>query len=374
MYLLRYDEVILKGKNRPFFENKLIENIKSMAKLKNYKIDVIKKHTRIILNGEFENDFPSKIFGIRNYSPVIEVDADIDKIKQEINKLIKNINFNTFRINARRITKDFPMKSIEINQILGKYVKDEFNKTVNLENYDLEIGIEFIKDKAYIYTKTYKGLGGLPYGIEGKVLSLISGGIDSPVAAFLVMKRGADLTFIHYKTTDEILKKVKKLVDVLNTYAPKTLELIVEDHKELIKNAVINLKELNREEWTCVFCKHLMLYRASEISRDINSMALVTGESLGQVASQTLKNIYAENYGINIPVLRPLIGFDKLEIVNIAKMIGTYDISISVKGCGCPFKPDHPITNAQLEKFLELRDIVLKKIPNSNEFLEKNSC
>jgi thiamine biosynthesis protein ThiI len=188
----------------------------------------------------------------------------------------------------------------------------------------------------------------------------MSGGIDSPVASYLLMKRGADLTFLHYKTNDEILKKVKNLINIIESYAPKSLDLIVEDHRDLLKNVIINLESMRERKWTCVFCRYSMLKGAEEIARGLGALAICTGESLGQVASQTLNNISVENIATNMPVLRPLIGLDKIEIENIARKIGTFNTSISIKGCGCPFLPIHPITSASIDKFIKLRDKALK--------------
>jgi len=264
---------------------------------------------------------------------------------------------------------------MEINEKIGEFVIRDFSKKVDLEKPDLNIGIEILNDRSYIFTEKYQGPGGLPYGIEGKVLMLISGGIDSPVASYLLMKRGADLTFLHYKTNDEILKKVKNLINIIESYAPKSLDLIVEDHRDLLKNVIINLESMRERKWTCVFCRYSMLKRAEEIARGLGALAIGTGESLGQVASQTLNNISVENIATNMPVLRPLIGLDKIEIENIARKIGTFNTSISIKGCGCPFLPMHPITSASIEKFIKLRDKALK--PNEKEYsevFEKNRC
>ncbi|MGB9815933.1 MAG: tRNA sulfurtransferase, partial [Thermoplasmata archaeon] len=205
------------------------------------------------------------------------------------------------------------------------------------------------------------GPGGIPYGIEGKIIMLISGGIDSPVASYLLMKRGADPTFLHFKTNDEILSKVRRLIEILETYSPKSLDLIVEDHGNLLKDIIYNLESIGERRWTCVFCKYSMLRRADSIAREIGALGIGTGESLGQVASQTLNNIAAENLATTLPVFRPLIGFDKIEIEEMARKIGTYGISISFHGCGCPFLPRHPITNASLERFKDLMERVMEK-------------
>ena len=375
MIIIRYDEIGLKGKNRIYFENELIENIKNQIKKSGYESHIERIRGRIIVDSQAPLTIYSKIFGIRSYSPSIESSLDLDEIYNSIRNLIAEKKFKTFRISTQRLWKGYEKTSMEINEKIGEFVIRDFSKKVDLEKPDLNIGIEILNDRSYIFTEKYQGPGGLPYGIEGKILMLISGGIDSPVASYLLMKRGADLTFLHYKTNDEILKKVKNLINIIESYAPKSLDLIVEDHRDLLKNVIINLESMRERKWTCVFCRYSMLKRAEEIARGLGALAIGTGESLGQVASQTLNNISVENIATNMPVLRPLIGLDKIEIENIARKIGTFNTSISIKGCGCPFLPMHPITSASIEKFIKLRDKALK--PNEKEYsevFEKNRC
>ncbi|MGC8647122.1 MAG: tRNA uracil 4-sulfurtransferase ThiI [Thermoplasmata archaeon] len=374
--IIRYDEIGLKGKNRPYFENMLIDNIRRQLNKSGFKVEIERVHNRIIVDSNAHVETYSKIFGIRSYSPAFVSSLDLNEIYSVIREIIKDRNFNTFKISAKRLWKEFYLTSMQINEKIGEMVQRNFSKKVDLENPDIDIGIEILRDRAFIFTERYPGPGGLPYGVEGKILMLISGGIDSPVASYMLMKRGGDLTFIHFKTTDEILKKVRKHIEILNTYSPKDMELIVEDHREMIKNVIINLSEINKLSWTCVFCRYSMLRRASEIAEEIKAHAIGTGDSLGQVASQTLKNIMVENLATNFPVLRPLIGFDKIEIENYAKKIGTFDVSVSVRGCGCPFLPQKPITNASLDDFLSIKNLVLK--PAEKEYLpetyERNTC
>ncbi|MFP3318694.1 MAG: tRNA uracil 4-sulfurtransferase ThiI [Thermoplasmata archaeon] len=358
MIVVRYDEIGLKGKNRVYFEKRLEENIKNHLKKYGYWSKIERPHGRLIVETDAPHILFSKVFGIRSYSPAVQATLDIDDIYKEIKNILNKFNFETFRITAKRLWKGYDKTSMEINEKIGDLVIKDLGKKVDLENPDINIGVEILNDRSYIFYERYQGPGGIPYGIEGKVLMLISGGIDSPVASYLLMKRGADLTFLHFKSNDEILIKVKRLIDILESYAPKKLDLIVEDHNELLKNIVNKLKKINEIRWTCVFCKYSMLKRAEEIAREIDAMAIGTGESLGQVASQTLNNIAAENLATSLPVLRPLIGFDKIEIENIARNIGTYEESISVKGYVCPFLPKHPITNARIDKF----NNIIKKI------------
>ena len=368
MIIIRYDEIGLKGGNRPIFEKKLIENMEEKITKAGYSISIKRLHNRILANTDSPHENFMKIFGIRSISPAIESTHNIEDIYSEIKKILLNKKFETFRISTQRLWKDYWKKSTELNEILGEMVLRDFQKKVKLVDPDIDIGIEILEDRSLIFTEKYPGPGGLPYGIEGKVLMLISGGIDSPVAAYLLMKRGADITFLHYKTNDEILKKVKNLINILESYAPKSLDLIVEEHEKLLENVISNLEKMGKRRWTCVFCKYSMLKRAEEIAKNIGAYAIGTGESLGEVASQTLNNIMVENLAVQLPVFRPLIGFDKLEIVNLAKKIGTFNESISVKGCGCPFLPIHPITNATIEEFIKIRENAFEK----NELGKKN--
>jgi len=376
MIIIRYDEIGLKGKNRVYFENVLVDNIKKQLKKNGFDSNVERVRGRIIVSSNAPIEIYSKIFGIRSYSPAIESSLDINHIYEKVKEILKGKNFETFRVSAQRLWKGYDKTSTEINENIGEWVIRDFSKKVDLENPDMNIGIEILHNRSYIFTEKYSGPGGLPYGIEGKVLMLISGGIDSPVAAYLLMKRGAEITFLHYKTNDEILKKVKNLIKILESYSPKSMDLIVEDHRTLLENVIINLESLKERRWTCVFCRYSMLKMAEEIAKNINAIAIGTGESLGQVASQTLNNISVENLATSLPVLRPLIGLDKIEIENIARKIGTFNESISIKGCGCPFLPVHPITNASLEKFIKLRDLVLRPAEGkySMDEMERNRC
>ncbi len=375
MIIVRYSEIGLKGKNRIIFERKLMKNIEKQLKNQGYESKVTRIHGRIFVETDAPEKLLKNVLGISSVSRAIESSLDIDDIFNAIKKIIKDKNFSSFRISTQRIWKEFQYKSMELNAILGKMVKEAFNKSVDLENPDLDIGVEIYKDRALVFTERIYGFGGLPVGIEGKVISLMSGGIDSPVAAFLMMKRGALPIFLHFKHNDEQEKAVRRIIKKLESYSPDPLEFIVEDHKALLENILQNLYQSGYENWTCVFCRYSMLKRAEEIAKNYNALGIVTGESLGQVASQTLNNIAVENLSVRIPIFRPLIGFDKVEIEKIAKEIGTFDLS-NTGGCGCPFLPKRPITNASIEKFMDLEKFVfkepVKKINIDN--LDSNSC
>ena len=375
MIIVRYSEIGLKGKNRIVFERKLMENIEKQLRNNGYDSKVTRIHGRIFVETQAPEILLKNVLGISSFSKAIESSLDIDDIFNAIKKIIKDKDFSSFRISTQRIWKEYQYNSMELNAILGKMVKETFKKNVNLENPDLDIGVEIYKDRSLIFTEKIQGFGGLPVGIEGKVISLISGGIDSPVAAFLMMKRGALPIFLHFKHNDEQEKVVRRIIKKLESYSPDPLELIVEDHRSLLENILQNLYQSGYESWTCVLCRYSMLKRAEEIAKKYNALGIVTGKSLGQVASQTLSNIAVENLSVRIPVFRPLIGFDKVEIEKIAREIGTFDLSKS-GGCGCPFLPKRPITNASIEKFRDLEKFVfnepVKKI--NIEDLNRNTC
>ncbi len=377
MLIVRYGEISLKGRNREVFEDKLVENIHKHL-LREGQSAIIKKYRgRILVYTAADPNILKNVLGIVSISEAVETDLDLDRIYEHIYKLIKLKNPRTFRISTQRLWKGFKYTSVELNNIFGEKVITDFGLKVSLKNPELEIGIEITDSHAYIFSDRIPGFGGLPVGIEGTVIALFSGGIDSPVAAWMVMKRGAKVLLLNFYHNQEQLQKVKEIAHILDRYSPDPIEFIAEDHGALLNNFVHNLYYIKKQRWTCVFCRYSMLKRAEELSRDKNALAIVTGESLGQVASQTLNNINVESSAVNIPILRPLIGLDKIEIENIAKKIGTYEKSIVAKGCGCPFLPEYPVTRADFESFKKIetqafakRDVPVVKIEKES----KHTC
>ncbi len=214
------------------------------------------------------------------------------------------------------------------------------------------MGIEIISGKTYVFFEKMPGVGGLPVGTQGKVVVLLSGGIDSPVAAFLMLKRGAEITALHFDQGGTNARSVvEKVVDILEDYSPEPIELIVENHFEVLKPYVSALAKAKLREWTCVVCKVAMLRRAAEIAREKGALGIVTGDSLGQVASQTLANLYFETMSVNFPVHRPLLGMDKEEIVAIARRIGTYQAFLEYPYCDCPFRLRGSWQGGKLKEF-----------------------
>jgi thiamine biosynthesis protein ThiI len=375
MILVRYGEISLKGRNREVFEDKLVENINKHLLREGQSANIKKYRGRILVYTAADPNILKNVLGIVSVSQAVETDLDIDKIYDHICGLIKLKNPKTFRISTQRLCKDFKFTSVELNNIFGEKVINDFGLKVNLKNPELEIGIEVTDSHAYIFSERISGFGGLPVGIEGSVIALFSGGIDSPVAAWMVMKRGAKVLLLNFYHNQEQLQKVIEIAHILERYSPDPIEFIAEDHGALLDNFVHNLYYIKKQRWTCVFCRYSMLKRAEELSYEKNALAIVTGESLGQVASQTLNNINVESSAVNIPVLRPLIGLDKIEIEQIAKKIGTYEKSIIAKGCNCPFLPDYPVTKADYESFkkIESQAFAKREVPRV-ERVSKHTC
>jgi thiamine biosynthesis protein ThiI len=375
MILVRYGEISLKGRNREVFEDKLVENINKHLLREGQSANIKKYRGRILVYTAADPNILKNVLGIVSVSQAVETDLDIDKIYDHICGLIKLKNPKTFRISTQRLCKDFKFTSVELNNIFGEKVINDFGLKVNLKNPELEIGIEITDSHAYIFSERISGFGGLPVGIEGSVIALFSGGIDSPVAAWMVMKRGAKVLLLNFYHNQEQLQKVIEIAHILERYSPDPIEFIAEDHGALLDNFVHNLYYIKKQRWTCVFCRYSMLKRAEELSYEKNALAIVTGESLGQVASQTLNNINVESSAVNIPVLRPLIGLDKIEIEQIAKKIGTYEKSIIAKGCNCPFLPDYPVTKADYESFkkIESQAFAKREVPRV-ERVSKHTC
>ncbi len=382
--ICHYGEIALKGKNRPFFENKLVKNIKKT--LNKEKIDFVKRiFGRIIikLNKRVEKEESEKfknIFGVANFSPAVKVKQNIEAIQKEALNLLEKEDFKTFRITTKRAQKDFPLNSQEINEKVGAAVCKKLNKEVDLDNPDITCFIEIVQDLAFVYIKKIEGAKGLPVGVSGKAISLLSGGIDSPVASYLMLKRGIDPVYVHfhsYPYTDKAsINKVEELVKTLQKHQLQA-KLYLVPFAEFQKRILDKV----HEKYRIVLYRRFMYRVASKIAKKENAKCLIAGDSVGQVASQTLENINAISEVTDLPILRPLIGKDKVEIVNKAKEIGTYEISIQPHEDACSrFLPDHPETktkikninkeekNIDIEKEIEeiMGNIEIKNIENAN--------
>jgi len=361
--IIRYGEIGIKSpKTRKRFEKILITNIVSKLKELDLNLKVKKEWGRIFIeNGDIKPalDALKTIFGIVSFSPACTAEPTVDSITSTAVKYAKRIlKQGTFAVRARR-TGGQPFTSKQLEEIVGKEILHEFGDkiSVNLSAPNITIHIEVRENRAYIFHEVHQGLGGLPLGTQGKVVCLISGGIDSPVASFLIMKRGCIPVYVYFDSApfiDETPKnKSIEIVKKLKEYAPGIpLKMYIIPHggnlSEIIKYAPENM--------TCILCKRFMYRLAEKVTEKESADGIVTGESMGQKASQTLRNFYVISSAIQkYPIFRPLLGLDKVEIENIAKKIGTFDISIRPSSY-CTLNPKKPLTHANLESVLKVED------------------
>ena len=353
--LIHYDEIAIKLGNRNWFEKQLVTNIKNQ--IKGLQFSNIKKFSaRIFINNinlKKANQYISKlsnVMGISSVHLMNSIPSDIKEIKNCCLDLLESEanNFQTFKIFTKRQNKSFPHTSPELNAMVGELICNKLGKKVKLKKPDIELRIEIIEDTAFIGHQSKKGFGGLPIGCGEEALSLISSGIDSPAASFKMLKRGVQLSYIHFHsapaTGQESIDNVKKIIDELSKFQSSKRLFLVPflDVQKAIMNKAPN------KYWVILF-RRAMVKLSCMIAKKINAKALVTGENVGQVASQTLSNINAISEVANMPILRPLVGYNKKEIINLATDIGTYNISIlPYEDCCGFFVPKHPETKAKL--------------------------
>jgi thiamine biosynthesis protein ThiI len=361
LILLRYGEIALKGKNRAYFLRKLRRNVRKCLKANGLQGEVWQEGQRIYLETNKPGaaiEAVQRVFGIVSLSPVQVTPADLDAIAQEAVTVAQGAGLNpsrSFRVRARRADKSFPHISPEIEREVGAAIAATTGARVNLTaGAEVEIGVEVQPGRALVFGETIAGPGGLPLGSQGRVVALLSSGIDSPVAAWLMMKRGCGVIPVHFSVSQAQTEQVNAIVEALNRHAYGwELRPIVLPHEEALEPTLARLRELRQERWTCLFCKRVLLAKAAEIAEEMGASALVTGDSLGQVASQTLSNLEVISHGIPKPILRPLIGLDKTEIMALARRIGTYQASTQ-EAHACPFLPDRPLTQANVARLREL--------------------
>jgi len=375
--IIRYGEIGTKSRQtRRWFEDILINNIREALVSEGIEYKKIKaKHGRIIVktNKALESvEALKRVFGIVSLSPAMEIDAELDKMNKIAMKLFRKkkrelgLENPRFRVTARRITKDFPLKSPEIQAKVGEYIFENEENEVDLYNPQIEIGIEIMEGRAYIFVDKIHAWGGLPIGTQGKVVVLLSGGIDSPVAAFLMMKRGVEIIPVHIYTGEKTLEKVRKIWNQLKKYGYGGKGELVVVKPENRNRIIEKLREMGKENYTCVFCKYMMVRHADRIAREFGAKGIVMGDSLGQVASQTLENMYIVSQASDLPIYRPLVGMDKEEIVRIAKEIGTFELS-TLPEEEIPFIPKHPIIRGSWEEFRKLYRAVFGEEPRKRQ-------
>ena len=383
-FLIRYGEIGTKGKNRHKFEERLIKNIDLALQELGAEAKITKTFGRIFVETDCrQEDVLTRlkdVFGIVGICPARRVNLDIAKIKEEALALIKNdLAMSTdrpllFRITTNRTNKGFELDTMEINQKLGAYLLDNTPAgalEVDLEEAEVELTVEIRDEKAYLYSKEQRGLGGLPVGVSDKASVLLSGGIDSPVAGWLTMKRGVKIMPIYFHTppftSERAKEKVIDLAKKLARYQPE-LELKVVDFTKL-------QTEINQncpEDLITLIMRRQMIKVAQRISQENNAKALVTGESIAQVASQTLDAIKVTNEVAQLPIFKPLLTFDKAEIIAQARKIDTYKISTKpAQDCCSVFVPNTPETHPTLEQIragenkLEVSELITEAVKNA---------
>jgi thiamine biosynthesis protein ThiI len=376
--LIRYHEIALKKGNRQYFTELLKRNLLAAVKDLGAK-EIRSLPARLLLT--FKNDIDLSItvqrigtvFGVANFSLVERTARDIDALRSRILESINRTHFSSFRIETQRGDKTFPLTSPEINRQLGAAVKEKSGARVDLMNAEFTVTVEILPRDAFFGFNKIAGAGGLPVGASGRLISLISGGIDSPVAAYRMMQRGCRLIFVHFHSVPYLdntsQEKVRQLITILTR------------HQFLSRLYLVSFGEIQRQivasvarPLRVILYRRMMLRIAEAIARKEKAKALVTGESLGQVASQTLDNMVVVQQAARLPVLRPLVGMDKQEIIDQARRIGTFEISsIADQDCCQLFVPKHPATKARFseveedESKFDVNELVRYGLENTKE-------
>ncbi|MBE5770782.1 MAG: tRNA 4-thiouridine(8) synthase ThiI [Clostridiales bacterium] len=359
LLMVRYGEIYLKGLNRPYFLKALVNRVKEAAKPFGGKVWL--HDARVFISDM--NDTQSclervcKVFGVHSVCPAIEMEKDdIDAIGKMAAEMMKDVS-GTFKVESRRADKRYPLTSPQLNAKIGECVlqanEDHLKVDVHAPQHVLSVEI---RDQAYLYCKVYPAVGGMPVGTGGKAALLLSGGIDSPVAGYMIAKRGVQLVAVHYHSfpyTSEFAKqKVLDLAKILSEYCCG-LKVYVVPFTEI----QMEIHEKCPEDYTTLIMRRYMMRIAEKIAEKEGSLALITGESVGQVASQTMEALASTNSVVSMPVFRPLIGFDKIDIIDYAQKIGTYETSsLPYEDCCTVFTPKHPATKPKAEKIKEGED------------------
>ena len=360
LYIVRCGEVALKGMNKPYFERVLLERVrKSLEVYDDVEANWIDGLMFVRVPADIDEDEVIsrcvRVFGVASVSPAVEVPKDINEIGRKagefMNEIIKAEDIKTFKVRAKRADKNFPIESPEIaRQVGGMVLKASKVLGVDVHRPDCTLNIDVRKEAAYIYRDKVKGFGGLPLGTNGKGMILMSGGIDSPVAAFMMAKRGMSIEAVHFHsypyTSQRAQEKVEDLVKVLAGYMGTVRMHVINllpIQEEIVKNCP--------EDETTLLVRRFMMRIAEKVAEKNKCMMLITGEDLGQVASQTAEALVVTDSVVDMPVMRPLIAMDKVDIMEKAREIGTYEISIQpYEDCCTVFLPQHPVTKPKLPR------------------------
>lgn len=352
--LVHYAEIGLKGKNRPFFERRLSQNVRRALRAEDIgRVEIISG--RIVVNLKATSNPTniisslSKLFGVSWFAPAYATERDVDSIGKTVLHNVKSLipADKTMKVLAKRADKSFPLTSLELGRVIGAQLVKEYGLKASMGNPTLKVFIEVTDRGAYVFFERFKGLGGLPVGSSGRVLALLSGGIDSAVAAWLMMKRGCSVEFLHFHpfptNGEAINSKVGELIRALTTYSfESTAHFVPATPFQLFTMGIPARYDL-------ILFRSFMLRIAEKIAQQRGVKAIGTGDNLNQVASQTLENLQAVEDSTSFPIFRPLLTYDKEEIIEFAKRIGTYPISIRpYKDC-CSMIARHPATKASVE-------------------------
>lgn len=358
--IIKYGELTTKHDNINFFIKTLKDNIEQM--LKDYQINIIYDIGRMYIETKNYEEVIEKlqyVFGIHEINIGYKIESlDFDTIKSELLKTLKDEQFKTFKVITKRSNKKYPLDSMEISKVLGgEILKNINNVSVDVHNPELSINIEIRNNFSYIYFKKIRGIGGYPVGTLGKGVLMLSGGIDSPVAGFLALKRGIRLEAIYFDspphTSIEALNKVLSLAEILSKYS-----IYLKVHIIPFTKIQEEIYKSLPKEYMITIMRRQMYRIAEKIAHKNNAKVIINGESVGQVASQTLTSMNVINEAIKMPVLRPVCCFDKLEIIEKAKEINTYETSIlPYEDCCTIFVPEHPVINPVLSKAIEYENL-----------------
>ena len=361
--IVKTHELALKGKNRPWFMRRLVDNLRNATRGAGVA-RVWQGQMMVGLTLEDEAAWPlvkkqvRDCFGVAKFYKSYSAPLDLDRVKEMLASYLPGFQFGSFRITTNRADKRFPIRSADVNRDVGQYVKDLTGARVDLSHPDLQIFLEVLPKEILVYFDEIKGYGGLPVGVSGLVSAMLSGGIDSPVAAWQMMKRGCRVHFVHFHSYPLVdrtsIEKAGELVQLLTRHqfgSRLSLVPMGEAQKQIIL--------ATPPAYRVILYRRFMMRVTETLARNRGAKAIITGESCGQVSSQTLDNMAAIDAVANIPVLRPLIGFNKEEIIDVARDMGTYPISILPdQDCCSLFVPRHPETHAKLETVERLESVL----------------
>ncbi|BAH05784.1 tRNA uracil 4-sulfurtransferase ThiI [Clostridium kluyveri] len=376
LLLVKYaSEIFLKGLNKGKFEKKLKDNIKNILKDVQYNF-VMDQGRWFIECSDIEKGIEKlkSVFGVWEICVVDEVEADMEKIKEQSLKNALESKGSTFKVLTKRADKSFPGTSMEVSREIGAYILQNVpNLSVDIKNPDFFVNIE-IRNKAYVYSKKIKAVGGMPYGTNGNTLLMLSGGIDSPVAGYMMARRGVQLNCIYFHshpyTSERAKEKVKELAGILKGYTGN-INLYITPFTEIQMQII----EKCRKDELTIIMRRFMMRIACIIADKYNINSVTTGESIGQVASQTMEGLVVSNQAADRPVFRPLIAMDKVDIMEVAREIGTYETSIlPYEDCCTIFVPKHPKTKPRLQEIIKSEenldiDVLVEEAVCDTEFL-----